>query len=212
MNPAVSRHRCEGLALEDILLVKLTVKPLTPGRWRDLEKLFGPRGACGGCWCMWWRLRRSEYDRGRGAGNKRRMKRLMVSGEPPGLLAYPAGRDEPVGWISLAPRPQFPVLDRSRVLAPVDEKPVWSVVCFFIAKGWRGKGVGTKLLEAGVKYAKRRGARIVEGYPVAPRKGRLPDIFVWTGLLPMFKNVGFKEVARRSPTRPIVRKAVRAAR
>ncbi len=156
---------------------------------------------------MWWRLRRSEYDRGRGPGNKRRMKRLVGSGEPPGLLAY-AG-SEPVGWISLAPRSVFPVLDRSRVLAPVDEKPVWSVVCFFIAKGWRGKGVGTKLLEAGVKYAKRRGAKIVEGYPVAPRQGRMPDVFVWTGLPPMFKNVGFKEVARRSPTRPILRRTFR---
>ncbi len=189
---------------------KLTVRPLTPGRWRDLEKLFGPRGACGGCWCMWWRLRRSVYDRNRGAGNKRALQRLVKSGAVPGLLAY-AGR-EPVGWISLAPRQQFPVLDRSRVLAPVDEKPVWSVVCFFIAKGWRGKRVATKLLQAGVNYAMRRGAKIVEGYPVQPRKGRLPDAFVWTGLPPIFEQAGFVEVARRSPTRPILRRQVRGTR
>ncbi len=182
------------------------VRPLTPGRWRDFEKLFGPRGACGGCWCMWWRLRRSVYDRQRGAGNKRALRRLVIHGTVPGLLAY-AGR-EPVGWISLAPRQQFPVLNRSRVLAPVDEKPVWSVVCFFIAKGWRGKGVATKLLQEAVKFARRRGAKIVEGYPVAPRKGRLPDAFVWTGLPPIFEQAGFVEVARRSRTRPIMRRAL----
>lgn len=187
-------------------LIKLTVKPLMPARWADFEKLFGPRGACGGCWCMWWRLRRSDFDRGRGAGNKRRMKRLVQSGPPPGLLAY-AGR-EPVGWISLAPRSVFPVLGNSRVLAPVDDKPVCSVVCFFIAKGWRGKGVAKQLLQAGVAYVKRRGARIVEGYPVAPRKGRLPAAFIWTGVPPIFEKAGFQEVARRSPTRPIVRRAL----
>lgn len=189
---------------------KLTVRPLTPSRWRDFEKLFGPRGACGGCWCMWWRLRRSVYDRQRGAGNKRALQRLVIHGTVPGLLAY-AGR-EPVGWISLAPRQQFPVLNRSRVLAPVDEKLVWSVVCFFIAKGWRGKGVATKLLQEAVKFARRRGAKIVEGYPVVPRKGRLPDAFLWTGLPPIFESAGFVEVARRSPTRPILRRSVRRAR
>ena len=185
---------------------RLTVRPLIPSRWADFEKLFGPRGACGGCWCMWWRLRRSEYNSGRGAVNKRRMKRLVQSGPPPGLLAY-AGR-EPVGWISLAPRSEFPVLGNSRVLAPVDNKPVWSVVCFFIAKDRRGKGVAKQLLRAGVAYAKRRGARIIEGYPVAPRQGRLPAAFIWTGVPPIFEKAGFKEVARRSPTRPIVRRAV----
>lgn len=189
---------------------KLTVRPLTPSRWRDFEKLFGPRGACGGCWCMWWRLRRSVYDRQRGAGNKRALQRLVIHGTVPGLLAY-AGR-EPVGWISLAPRQQFPVLDRSRVLAPVDEKPVWSVVCFFIARSWRGKGVATKLLQEAVKFARRRGAKIVEGYPVAPREGRLPDAFLWTGLPPIFESAGFVEVARRSPTRPILRRSVRRSR
>ena len=186
----------------------LTFRPLTPARWRDFEKLFGPRGACAGCWCMWWRLKRSVWDRGRGPGNKRRMKRIVQSGEVPGLLAYPAGRDEPVGWISLAPRPQFPVLDRSRVLAPVDDRPVWSVVCFFVAKNYRGKGVATKLLEAGVKYARQRGAKIVEGYPYKPPKGRLPDPFVWTGLPAMFDATGFDEVARRSKARPIMRRAL----
>ncbi len=159
---------------------------------------------------MWWRLRRSVYDRQRGAGNKRALQRLVIHGTVPGLLAY-AGR-EPVGWISLAPRQQFPVLNRSRVLAPVDEKLVWSVVCFFIAKGWRGKGVATKLLQEAVKFARRRGAKIVEGYPVAPRKGRLPDAFLWTGLPPIFESAGFVEVARRSPTRPILRRSVRRAR
>lgn len=156
---------------------------------------------------MWWRLKRSVFDRNRGAGNKRRMKRIVQSGEVPGLLAY-AG-DKPVAWVSLAPRTQFPVLERSRVLAPVDDKPVWSVVCFFVAKDYRGKGVATKLLEAGVKYARRRGAKIIEGYPYKPPKGRLPDPFVWTGLPPMFEATRFKEVARRSASRPLMRRTLR---
>ena len=183
--------------------MRLEFRPLTPERWADLEALFGPRGACAGCWCMWWRVKRSVFDRGRGPGNKRRMKRIVASGDVPGLVAY--ARREPVGWISLAPRPQFPVLDRSRVLAPVDEKPVWSVVCFFVAKGYRGQGVATKLLEAGVKYARQRGAKIVEGYPYKPPKGRLPDAFAWTGTVAAFREAGFREAARGSASRPIMR-------
>lgn len=106
--------------------------PLTPARWRDVEALFGPRGACAGCWCMWWRLPRSAWRRGKGAGNKRAFKRLVAAGRVPGVLAY-AGR-EPVGWCAVAPREAYPVLARSRILQPVDDRPVWSVTCLFVAR------------------------------------------------------------------------------
>lgn len=187
----------------------LTFRPLTPARWPDLEKLFGPRGACGGCWCMYWRLRRSLYERKKGAGNKRAFKRIVSSGEVPGLVAY-AGR-EPIAWCALAPRERYPVLDNSRVLARLDSQPVWSVTCFFVAKGWRQHGVTPKLLRAAVKFARRRGARIVEGYPVEPKKGRMADVFVYTGLPGTFTRAGFREVARRSPTRPFMRRYLRPA-
>ncbi len=182
---------------------RLEVHPLTPDRWADFEELFGQRGACGGCWCMLWRVRRSQFETQKGAGNKRAMKRIVNAGEIPGLLAYVRG--EPVGWCSVAPREAYPVLSRSRVLKPIDDKPVWSVVCFFIAKAHRRTGLSVRLLEAVTAYARKNGAKIIEGYPVAPKKDRTPDVFAWTGLASAFEKAGFTEVARRSETRPIMR-------
>lgn len=187
-------------------LDRLVVHPLTEERWDDLEDLFGERGACGGCWCMAWRVSRSQYEKQKGAGNKRALKRMVKKGEIPGILAYSGGR--PIGWCSLAPRETYPVLGRSRILRPVDEAPVWSVVCFFVAKPYRRRGVSVELLRASVRYAKRRGARILEGYPVDPHRDQA-DVFVFTGLKSAFVAAGFTEVARRSPTRPIMRYQIR---
>ena len=185
--------------------LKLSFKPLTPFRWKDLETLFGERGACGGCWCMWWRLTRSEWERRKGSLNKRAFKRIVKSGEAPGILAY-AGR-LPVGWCAVAPRESFSALERSRVLRRVDDEPVWSIVCLFIARPYRGKGVATGLVKAAVEFAGKKKAKIVEAYPVEPRKGRLPDAFAWTGTDSLFRKAGFKEILRRSKTRPIMRRA-----
>ena len=137
---------------------------------------------------MWWRLRRSEFDQKKGAGTKRALKRLIARGQVPGLLAYAEG--EPVGWCSVAPRKDYSALERSRILRRVDEEPVWSVVCFFVARPHRRKGVTHQLLTAAIEYAREHGAKIVEGYPVDPK-------------------AGFEEVARRSETRPIMRFTVR---
>jgi GNAT superfamily N-acetyltransferase len=180
---------------------------VTPERWHDLEKLFGERGACGGCWCMWWRLRRSEFDQKKGAGTKRALKRLIARGQVPGLLAYAEG--EPVGWCSVAPRKDYSALERSRILRRVDEEPVWSVVCFFVARPYRRKGLTHQLLTAAIEYAREHGAKIVEGYPVEPKAGSSPDVFVFTGLASTFLKAGFVEVARRSETRPIMRFTIR---
>jgi GNAT superfamily N-acetyltransferase len=184
----------------------LRIEPATAARWADLERLFGPRGACAGCWCMWPRLTAAEFARGKGAANRRAMRRLVAAGERPGLIAY-AGR-EPVGWCALAPRAAYRRFERSRVLAPVDEVPVWSVPCFFVARGWRRRGVTAALLEAAKGFAARRGAVALEGYPIDPRGARLADVFVWHGLASAFRRAGFAEVARRSPTRPIMRAAL----
>jgi GNAT superfamily N-acetyltransferase len=185
---------------------KLTFHPVTAARWPDVEKLFGARGACGGCWCMWWRLRRAEFERQKGERNRRAFRKLVRGGAEPGVLAYAGG--EPVGWCAVAPREEYPVLANSRVLRPVDEKPVWSVTCFFILREWRRRGLSSKLLRAAAKFARRRGAKIVEGYPVVARKGKMPDAFAWSGLPGSFRGAGFREVARRSPVRPIMRKKV----
>lgn len=147
-------------------ITKLTFHPATPARWPDVEELFGERGACGGCWCMTWRLPRAKFLANQGPTNKRSFRKIVRSGAQPGVLAYADGK--PVGWCAVAPRSEFSFLDRSRVLAPVDDQPVWSVTCFFVAKEWRRRGLSVKLLKAAVAFAGKRGAKIVEGYPQEP--------------------------------------------
>lgn len=186
---------------------KLTFEPVTPDRWKDFEALFGERGACAGCWCMWWRGTRKVYEKNKGAGNKRRMKKIISSGEVPGILAYIGG--EPVGWCAVGPRERYEALTRSRIMAPVDDKPVWSVTCFFVRRDYRRRGVSTRLLDAAVSYAASQGARIVEGYPVEARKAEEPDPFMYHGVASAFRRARFKQVARRSPSRPVMRRAVR---
>lgn len=187
--------------------VGVSCRPATSARWRDLEELFGPRGACGGCWCMWLRLSRAQFAAQKGEGNRRALRRLVRTGRPPGLLAYADGHA--VGWCSVAPREEFLRLETSRTLRRVDDRPVWSVVCFFVAKPWRRRGVTVALLQAAVEHARRHGATIVEGYPVAPKTPEMPGVFAWPGLVAAFRRAGFTEVARRSATRPIMRISVR---
>jgi GNAT superfamily N-acetyltransferase len=191
------------MSFEPVTSLNLKFYPVTAKLWKDLEKLFGERGACGGCWCMWWRLSRSEFNKQKGQGNKRALKKIIDSGEIPGILAY--DNSGPIGWCSVAPREKFSTLERSRILQRVDEKPVWSVVCFFIAKPFRRKGVTIALLKAAIEHAKKNRAKVVEGYPVDPKKGETPDVFANTGLASAFRQAGFVEVLRRSETRPIMR-------
>ena len=181
----------------------LEFHPVTAERWPDLERLFGERGACGGCWCMWWRLTRSQFDAQKGQQNKAALKQLVQSGAAPGMLVYV--HNEPVGWCAIAPRERYSALERSRVLKPVDDQPVWSVTCFFIAKPFRRKGMTTALLRAAVAYAREQGASIVEGYPIEAKTGTMPEVYAFTGLSPAFRKAGFVEVLRRSETRPIMR-------
>lgn len=155
---------------------------------------------------MWWKLRRSEYEKKKGAANRRSFRKIVLSGEPTGVLAY-LGTD-PVGWCAVAPRDAYPVLERSRVLARLDARPVWSVTCFYIARKHRRSGLTPALLKAAVAYAKRQGATIVEGYPQDPAFGNMPDAFAWTGFASSFRKAGFREVVRRSASRPIMRKRV----
>jgi GNAT superfamily N-acetyltransferase len=185
------------------LIQQMTVHPVTPERWDDLEYLFGPRGAVGGCWCMWFRQKRSEFEQLKGEGNRRAMQAIVYSGEVPGLLAY--AEDVPIAWVSVAPRQAFPSLDRSPILKPVDDQPVWSVVCFFIARKYRRQKLSLVLLQAALEYARQQGVRILEGYPIEPKKDSAPDIYAFTGLASTFRQAGFVEVARRSESRPIMR-------
>jgi len=157
---------------------------------------------------MWWRLTRSEFAKNAGEKNKRLMKRITESGEVPGLLAYAGG--EPIGWCSVAPREAYPVLDRSPTLRRIDDKPAWSVVCFFVAKRFRSRGVTGLLLQAAVNYARERGAELVEGYPIETRRNhRLSGSEGFTGIASSFRKAGFSEAVRRSKNRPIMRYYIR---
>lgn len=188
----------------------LAIHPVTPERWADMERLFGASGAYSGCWCMWLRITSREFAENGNAGNREAMRAIVDGGEIPGLLGYRGG--EPVGWVSVAPREQFGRLERSPITRPVDDTPVWSIVCFYIAKRHRRSGVAAALLNAAVDYAAERGAAVVEGYPLDLSERTARDSDAWHGTLAMFAAAGFEPVARRRPGRPIVRRAIAPGR
>ncbi len=178
------------------------IHPLTPDRWDDLLALSGDHGAFSGCWCMWWRRTGKEFSQG-SASNRAAFRQLVDDGVVPGLLAYAAG--QPVGWTSLGPRPDFGRILRSPILKPPDEQPAWSLVCFYIRRAHRGQGVAAALLQAAIRYAAAQGAPALEAYPIDTGEGRAKQAEIFTGTAEMFRRAGFEEVARRSPTRPIMR-------
>ncbi|MFZ5608452.1 MAG: GNAT family N-acetyltransferase [Pseudomonadota bacterium] len=179
-----------------------TIHPLTPGRWADFERVMGANGACAGCWCMWWRLKRKDWEAAQGAGNRRAMRRIVGAGPPPGLIGYSEGA--PVAWAQICPRADLPTLDRSPVLAPIDAAPVWSLSCFYIRPGHRRAGWSGRLIAAAIDHAAAHGASVVEAYPW-DRAGKQSSTTIFTGIASTFARHGFREVARRAPHRPIMR-------
>jgi len=178
-------------------------RPLVPRDWNNLEHLFGKRGASGGCWCMWWRQTQAEFDRLHGEPNRVAFKSLVESGIVPGVIAYKG--NESVGWCAIEPRESYPRLERSKILARVDDQPVWSVTCFYIGRQHRGKGLMRSLLYAAIDWAAKNGANIIEAYPFATQRGaRISAAYM--GVIPVYLENGFVEVMRRSPRRPIMRK------
>jgi GNAT superfamily N-acetyltransferase len=181
----------------------ISFKELTLATWKDFEQLFGERGACGGCWCMYWRLRNKEFEAQKGSYNKKAMKELAKASAQIGIIMY---LDlEPIGWCSVAPRENFIRLENSKILKPVDDKKVWSIVCCFIDKKYRRKGYSVEMLKGVISCAKERGVEILEAYPHEPKKKNMPPVFAWTGISSAFLSAGFEEVIRRSETRPIMR-------
>lgn len=184
---------------------KTICRPLTPARWIDAVVVFESCGDARRCWCAFWRMPRPKFRAGMGAKNRAFFRRLVDKGAPTGVVAYRGG--EPVGWCGIAPRSDLSRLARSRVLAPVDALPVWSINCFIVVKAHRRSGLMRPLIEGAVDYARKRGAPAVEAYPFDPKRKMMPgEVFV--GLLPAFLDQGFTEVARRSPIRPIVRSVI----
>jgi predicted GNAT family acetyltransferase len=186
----------------------ITVRPLTPARWNDLESVFNARGCsvARGCWCMYYRVSgKGAYTRPgdeQRALSKAALRALAAEDPPPGLLGY-RGK-VPVGWISLGPREDFAKLANSPTMKPVDGQAVWSIVCFVVPSEFRKQGVAHELLAGAVEYARKRGARLLEAYPVDKAEPTASDA-PWFGSKTMFDEAGFREVARRKPARPIVR-------
>lgn len=199
-----SRRPSLRIGLDGVCLGELIFRPLTKELWPALEALFGKSGACAGCWCMYWRLPKGEWRSAR-AKNKERFRRLVAKGPPPGLLAFDG--DTAVGWVALGPRQDYPALDRSRFLKPVDDESVWSMPCFYIKSGHRGRGVMRALVAAALEHAAKAGGRIIEAYPVDTEK-RISAGSAYTGVASSFRRAGFKTVARRAAHRPIVRKTL----
>jgi GNAT superfamily N-acetyltransferase len=188
----------------------LAFHPLTPERWPDLERLFGPNGAYSGCWCMFWRQTGPTWHGCSGADRKKAFKAICTKGErPPGVIAYRDG--EPVGWVAIAPRADYERLAKARVLVPLDDKPVWSITCFFIHRTARRQGLMEKLIGAATDFARDQGASIVEGYP-RPTTGKTASATLYVGTVGCFERAGFKVVARPSDKRAVVRKSLRKRR
>lgn len=184
----------------------VTVEPVTPERWPDLEEVFGRSGAVDGCWCMWFRQTSEQYRAGRGEANRSVLREIVERGEVPGLLAYIDGA--PAAWCAVQPREAYPRLARSRVTKPLDDVPAWAVVCFFTKREFRGLGLQPLLLEAAVEHARRSGATLVEGYPFDPGGRRTDPGSGFHGFASTFAACGFDEVARRSKARPIMRRSL----
>jgi GNAT superfamily N-acetyltransferase len=149
--------------------------------------------------------RRTEW----GEGNRIRLQELVATGAEPGLIAYRDG--VPVGWCSIGPREQFSRLDRSPISKRVDEESVWSLVCLFVDRAHRGTGVARALVRGALAHAGARGASRVEAYPVDDTIGEVPAEAAYHGLVSLLRSEGFTEVARRTPTRPVMRCAVAGA-
>jgi GNAT superfamily N-acetyltransferase len=179
--------------------MQLKIRPLTPDLWPALEDLFGAKGACNGCWCMYWRIG-AAYRKQPGNKNKSAFKKIVKTGPPPGLLAFDG--DRAVGWCQLTRRDALPWLDRARQLKRVDDQPVWSLSCFYVRIGYRKKGVTSALIAAALEAAKRAHAPALEAYPLDAAKTPSTSS---TGFATTFARAGFKTIACHTPPRPIMR-------
>lgn len=183
--------------------IGLKAYSLNASRWSDFEELFGEKGACGGCWCMSWRLKKSKFESQKGIENKNAMKALVEQNETIGVLAYVG--EKPIGWCAVAPREKYIRLENSRVFKRIDDEPVWSISCLYLSKSNRRKEISTELIKAAINYSKLNEATIVEAYPVVPYDKKVPDAFLWTGIPSSFLKAGFKIAEKRSKWKLMMR-------
>jgi GNAT superfamily N-acetyltransferase len=185
-------------------LDKIFYEPLTKANWHKFVELFGSKGACGNCWCMYYRLSNTDFREGKADDcNKRAIKEIVWSDKPVGILAI--YEQKAIAWCAFAPREDFIRLEKSRVHKRIDNEAVWSIPCFFVEKSFRNSGVSSALLKGVIGYAKNNGIKTIEAYPAIPTQDKLPDAFAWIGLYTSFERAGFEIVDRKSKNRPMVR-------
>lgn len=184
-------------------LAKLLLQDLTSRNWKQFEELMGEKGGCGHCWCMNFRIPTKEFQENKPDGNKKLMKLLVDKNKPVGLIAFLD--KQPVGWLALAPREDYMKIENSRVFKRIDDKPVWSISCFFIKKEYRHKGLSGQLIKGAVEFAKRKKIKILESYPAIPYSKNVPHPFLWVGVLSSFIKNGFTIVQQQSKSRAMVR-------
>lgn len=190
------------MAKKLIVVERWEYHPLTPERWADFETLFGPNGACAGCWCAWWLMTNKEFTTSKKEGHKELMRTLVQSGVEPGIIAYADGK--PAGWVALAPRENYKRLATSKLLGAVDDQLVWVVSCFYIFRDYRHMGLMEKLLAAAEDYARSKGIKILEAFPIDVKE-KMSPISMYTGKSEVFYRQGYELVAQRE-WRPILRK------
>jgi GNAT superfamily N-acetyltransferase len=186
------------------ILKDFSIEPLTKTNWNKFVELFGSKGACGNCWCMYYRLPKKDFVEGKkNEGNKSEMKKIVWDNKPTGIIGFYKG--QPIAWCAFAPREVYLKIENSRVHKRIDDKAVWSIPCFFILKEFRRKGISVIMLNAIIQFAKENNIAIIEAYPAIPTKDVLPDSFAWTGLYKSFERAGFKIADHTSKNRPMVR-------
>ncbi len=186
-------------------MAALKIRAVTIADWPNIETLFGGKGACGGCWCMWWRVPRGGklWEESKGEPNRQKLHDLVRTGRLHAVMAF--HKDQPVGWCTFGPRDTFPRIRTVRALQRETCPGTWSIVCFYVASKWRNSGVARRLLEAATKMALSLGASEVEAFPVVPKKppAPVPPTFAWTGVPRMFEASGYVQIERAAELRPI---------
>lgn len=176
----------------------LRVEPLSAATWDALAELFRTGGGDPKwCYCQFWRLRSKDFAALKVPQLRERLHDQAASRQPPGLVAFEGAAA--VGWVSLGPRTDFERIVRSKVIPKIDDRPVWSIVCFAVSSAARGRGVGRALLDAAIEHARAQGAEALEAYPVRVEPGATINVeSAFTGTLPMFERAGFRIVADRA--------------
>jgi predicted GNAT family acetyltransferase len=182
---------------------QLSFQELTSSNWKQYEELMGEKGGCGNCWCMYFRLPNKTFQANKPDGNKKLMKQLVSKGTPQGLIAFID--KQPAGWIAFAPREDYMKLENTRIFKPLDDKPVWSITCFFIKREFRHQGLSGQLIKGVVDFARKKKIKILEAYPAIPYSQNVPHSFLWVGVLSSFIKNGFNIVKQSSKSRAMVR-------